>query len=452
MLEKWFHLKENKTNAKTEIIAGITTFMTMAYILAVNPDILSASGMDKNAILMATALAAFVGTMAMALLANYPFALAPGLGLNAYFAYTVCGQMGYSWQFALLAVFAEGLVFIILSLTNVREAIFNAIPMQLKKGVSVGIGLFVAFIGLQNGHIVANSDSTLVTVVNFRENFSTIGISALLALVGTFVIAILYVKRVKGAILIGILATWILGMICEAAGIYVVTPDAGFYSLFPAWSTFDLGAIGSTFGQCFRVDFSTFNLIDFLVIIFAFLFVDIFDTLGTLIGVANKANMLDKDGKLPKIREALLADAIATTTGAVLGTSTTTTFVESSAGVSEGGRTGLSSVVTAILFLLSIFLAPVFTAIPGFATAPALIFVGFLMITAVTEIDFNDMTEAIPAYLCLIAMPLLYSISEGIAFGVISYVVINLVTGNKKKITPLMYVLAILFVLKYAIL
>lgn len=452
MLEKWFHLKENKTNAKTEIIAGITTFMTMAYILAVNPDILSASGMDKNAILMATALAAFVGTMAMALLANYPFALAPGLGLNAYFAYTVCGQMGYSWQFALLAVFAEGLVFIILSLTNVREAIFNAIPMQLKKGVSVGIGLFVAFIGLQNGHIVANSDSTLVTVVNFRENFSTIGISALLALVGTFVIAILYVKRVKGAILIGILATWILGMICEAAGIYVVTPDAGFYSLFPAWSTFDLGAIGSTFGQCFRVDFSTFNLIDFLVIIFAFLFVDIFDTLGTLIGVANKANMLDKDGKLPKIREALLADAIATTAGAVLGTSTTTTFVESSAGVSEGGRTGLSSAVTAILFLLSIFLAPVFTAIPGFATAPALIFVGFLMITAVTEIDFNDMTEAIPAYLCLIAMPLLYSISEGIAFGVISYVVINLVTGNKKKITPLMYVLAILFVLKYAIL
>lgn len=452
MLEKWFHLKENKTNAKTEIIAGITTFMTMAYILAVNPDILSASGMDKNAILMATALAAFVGTMAMALLANYPFALAPGLGLNAYFAYTVCGQMGYSWQFALLAVFAEGLVFIILSLTNVREAIFNAIPMQLKKGVSVGIGLFVAFIGLQNGHIVANSDSTLVTVVNFRENFSTIGISALLALVGTFVIAILYVKRVKGAILIGILATWILGMICEAAGIYVVTPDAGFYSLFPAWSTFDLGAIGNTFGQCFRVDFSAFNLIDFLVIIFAFLFVDIFDTLGTLIGVANKANMLDKDGKLPKIREALLADAIATTAGAVLGTSTTTTFVESSAGVSEGGRTGLSSAVTAILFLLSIFLAPVFTAIPGFATAPALIFVGFLMITAVTEIDFNDMTEAIPAYLCLIAMPLLYSISEGIAFGVISYVVINLVTGNKKKITPLMYVLAILFVLKYAIL
>lgn len=452
MLEKWFHLKENKTNAKTEIIAGITTFMTMAYILAVNPDILSASGMDKNAILMATALAAFVGTMAMALLANYPFALAPGLGLNAYFAYTVCGQMGYSWQFALLAVFAEGLVFIILSLTNVREAIFNAIPMQLKKGVSVGIGLFVAFIGLQNGHIVANSDSTLVTVVNFRENFSTIGISALLALVGTFVIAILYVKRVKGAILIGILATWILGMICEAAGIYVVTPDAGFYSLFPAWSTFDLGAIGSTFGQCFHVDFSAFNLIDFLVIIFAFLFVDIFDTLGTLIGVANKADMLDKDGKLPKIREALLADAIATTAGAVLGTSTTTTFVESSAGVSEGGRTGLSSAVTAILFLLSIFLAPVFTAIPGFATAPALIFVGFLMITAVTEIDFNDMTEAIPAYLCLIAMPLLYSISEGIAFGVISYVVINLVTGNKKKITPLMYVLAILFVLKYAIL
>lgn len=452
MLEKLFRLKENNTNVKTEVVAGITTFMTMAYILAVNPDILSASGMDKNAILMATALAAFIGTLAMALLANYPFALAPGLGLNAYFAYTVCGQMGYSWQFALLAVFAEGLIFIVLSLTNVREAIFDAIPLQLKKGVSVGIGLFVAFIGLQNGHIVANSDSTLVTVVNFRENFSTIGISAVLALIGTFIIAILYTKRVKGSILIGIIATWVLGMICEVAGIYTVDVENGFYSLFPAWSTFDLTAIGSTFGQCFKADLSGVNWLDFFVIIFAFLFVDMFDTLGTVIGVANKAKMLDKDGKLPKIREALLADAIATSAGAVLGTSTTTTFVESSAGVSEGGRTGLASVVTGFLFLISIFLAPVFCAIPGFATAPALIFVGFLMITAVAEIDFNDLTEAVPAYLCLIAMPLLYSISEGIAFGVISYVIVNLVTGNKKKITPLMYVLAVLFVLKYVFL
>lgn len=449
MLEKLFHLKENNTDVKTEVIAGITTFMTMAYILAVNPSILSASGMDKNAILMSTAIAAFIGTMAMALLANYPFALAPGLGLNAYFAYTVCGTMGYSWQFALLAVFAEGLLFVVLSLTNVREAIFDAIPLQLKKGVSVGIGLFVAFIGLQNGHIVANSDSTLVTVVNFRENFNTVGISAVLALVGTFIIAILYAKKVKGSILIGIVVTWVLGMICEATGIYVVTPDAGFYSLFPSWSTFDLTAIGTTFGQCFNVDLGSIKWVDFAVIMCAFLFVDMFDTLGTLIGVANKADMLDEDGKLPKIREALLADAIATSAGAVLGTSTTTTFVESSAGVSEGGRTGLTSTVTALLFLASIFLAPVFTVIPGSATAPALIFVGFLMITAVTEINFDDLTEAVPAYLCLIAMPLLYSISEGIAFGVISYVGINLATNNRKKITPLMYVLAVLFILKY---
>lgn len=449
MLEKFFQLKENKTNVKTEVIAGITTFMTMAYILAVNPSILSASGMDKNAILMATAIAAFIGTLAMALLANYPFALAPGLGLNAYFAYTVCGEMGYSWQIALFAVFVEGLIFIVLSLTNIREAIFNAIPLQLKKGVSVGIGLFVAFIGLQGANIVANSDSTLVTVVDFRTDFSTVGIGALLAIIGTFIIAILYAKKVKGSILIGILATWVLGMICEATGIYTVDVENGFYSLFPAWSSFNLGAIGSTLGQCFKADFGAIKILDFVVIIFAFLFVDIFDTLGTLIGVANKADMLDEEGKLPRIKQALLADAIATSAGAVLGTSTTTTFVESSAGVSEGGRTGLSSVVTGLLFLVSIFLAPVFCAIPSFATAPALIFVGFLMVTAVAEINFDDLTEAIPAYLCLIAMPLLYSISDGIAFGVIAYVVVNLVTGKAKKITPLMYILAVLFILKY---
>jgi len=452
MLEKMFKLKENNTTVKTEVIGGLTTFMTMAYILAVNPSILSASGMDKNAILMATAIASFIGTMAMALLANYPFALAPGLGLNAYFAYTVCGQMGYPWQVALLAVFVEGLIFIVLSLTNVREAIFNAIPLTLKKGVSVGLGLFVAFIGFQNGHLVVNSDSTLVTVVNFKENFSTIGISAVLALVGLFIIAILNVKKVKGAILIGILATWVLGMICQVVGIYTVDVEAGFYSLFPSWADFNLGAIGQTFGQCFNVDFAQVRITDFIVIICAFLFVDMFDTLGTLIGVANKADMLDKNGKLPKVKEALLADAIATSAGAVLGTSTTTTFVESSAGVVEGARTGLASVVTGFLFLLSIFLAPVFTTIPGFATAPALIYVGFLMVSAVTEIDFNDITEAVPAYLCLIAMPLMYSISEGIAIGVISYVIINLVAGKSKKITPLMYILAVLFIMKYFLL
>lgn len=449
MLEKLFKLKSNNTNVKTEVIAGITTFMTMAYILAVNPSILSAAGMDSNAILMATALAAFIGTLAMAFLANYPFALAPGLGLNAYFAYTVCGAMGYSWQIALLAVFVEGLIFIVLSVTNVREAIFNAIPIQLKKGISVGIGLFVAFIGLQNAGIVVNSDATLVTVINFRENFNTAGISALLAVIGTFLIAILYIKGVKGSILIGIFATWILGIICQLTGLYSVTPDADFYSLLPSWSSFNLGAIGTTFGQCFKADFGSIKILDFIVIILAFLFVDVFDTLGTLIGCANKAGMLDKEGKLPRIKQALLADAIATSAGAVLGTSTTTTFVESSSGVAEGGRTGLTSVVTGLLFLLAIFFAPIFTAIPGFATAPALLFIGFLMIMDITQIDFKDLTEAIPAYLCLLTMPLLYSISEGIAVGVIAYVVINLICGKAKKITPLMYILAVLFVCKY---
>ena len=450
MLEKMFKLKENNTDVKTEVIGGLTTFMTMAYILAVNPSILSASGMDANAIVMATALAAFIGTLCMALLANYPFALAPGLGLNAYFAYTVCGAMGYSWQIALLAVLVEGIIFIVLSLTNVREAIFNAIPMQLKKGVSVGIGLFVAFIGLQNGHIVVNSDSTLVTVVDFTENFNTVGISALLCLIGLIIIAILHIKNVKGSFLIGIFATWILGIICQLTGLYQVDIDAGFYSLLPTqWISFDFSSLGLTFGQCFKADMSGIKALDFVVIIFAFLFVDMFDTIGTLIGVANKADMLDENGKLPKIKQALLADAIATSAGAVLGTSTTTTFVESSAGVAAGARTGLASVVTGLLFLLSIFLAPVFCAIPGFATAPALIFVGFLMITTVGDINFKELTDAIPAYLCIIAMPLMYSISEGIAIGVVSYVVINLICGKHKKITPLMYILAVLFVCKY---
>ncbi|MDD6191656.1 MAG: NCS2 family permease [Lachnospiraceae bacterium] len=451
MLEKMFKLNENNTNVKTEVIGGITTFMTMAYILAVNPSILSASGMNPNAIVMATALAAFIGTLCMALMANYPFALAPGLGLNAYFAYTVCGAMGYSWQFALLAVFIEGIIFIILSLTNVREAIFNAIPMQLKKGVSVGIGLFVAFIGLQNGYLVASSDSTKVTVVNFTENFHTTGICALLCFIGVMIIAVLHHKNVKGSFLIGIFATWILGIICQLTGIYVVDVETGFYSLIPThFVSVDFSSLGETFGACFSsAATSDIKILDMIVIVFAFLFVDMFDTIGTLIGVANKADMLDEEGKLPRIKQALLADAVATSAGAVLGTSTTTTFVESSSGVSEGARTGLASVVTGLLFLLAIFFAPLFTTIPGFATAPALIFVGFLMITAVVDIDFSDATEAVPAYLCLLAMPLMYSISEGIAVGVISYVVINVCAGKAKKIHPLMYVLAVLFVLKY---
>lgn len=444
MLEKFFKLKENGTDVKTEVIGGVTTFMAMAYILAVNPSILSASGMDAQAILIATALASFVGTMCMALMANYPFALAPGLGLNAYFAFTVCGTMGYSWQFALFAVFAEGIIFLVLSLTNVREAIFDSIPLQLKKGVSVGIGLFIAFIGLENGNIVVNSDSTLVTFVNFREDFTNVGVCALLALIGLLIISVLYVKKVKGAILIGIFATWFLGIIAQLTGLYTGL------SVLPVWSDFNIAAIGQTFGKCFTAEaFANFNVLDFFAIMCAFLFVDIFDTLGTLIGCADKAKMLDKDGKLPRIKPALLADSIATSVGAIFGTSTTTTFVESSSGVSEGARTGLASVVTALLFLVSIVLSPIFIAIPSFATAPALIFVGFLMIMAVKDISFENPIEAIPAYIALLTMPLTYSISDGIAFGIISYVILHVFGGKAKDVKPLMYILAVLFILKY---
>lgn len=452
MLEKFFKLKENNTNVKTEVMAGLTTFMTMAYILAVNPSILSATGMDANAVLIATALASFVGTMLMALLANYPFALAPGMGLNAYFAYTVVIQMGYSWQIALFAVFVEGLIFIVLSLTNVREAIFNAIPLTLKSAVSVGIGLFIAFIGLQDAKLVVNSDATLVTYQTFRENAESVGVGAILALIGVFVTAILLIKKVKGGILFGILITWVLGIICEFCGIYVPNPDAGMYSVIPtAIVSFDFSSFGSTFGQVFTADFSAINIMDFIVIMFAFLFVDMFDTLGTLIGVASKADMLDEDGKLPRIKPALLSDAIATSVGAIFGTSTTTTYVESASGVTEGGRTGLTAVVTGLLFLLALIFSPLFLTIPSFAVAPALIIVGFYMMGAVVKINFEDMSDAIPAFLCIVAMPLAYSISEGIAIGVISWTLINLITGKakEKKISVVMYILTVLFILKY---
>ena len=452
ILEKWFHLKENHTDVKTEVIAGITTFMTMAYILAVNPNVLGAAGMDSGAVFTATALAALVGTLMMAAFANYPFVLAPGMGLNAYFAYTVVSQMGYSWQMALAAVFLEGLVFILLSLTNVREAIFNAIPMNLKQAVSAGIGMFIAFIGLQNAKIVVGS-STLVSMYSFKASiadgtFQTVGITVLLALIGVLVTGVMVVKNVKGNILWGILITWILGMICQAAGLYVPNPELGMFSMFPDLSGgFGIKSMASTFMQ---MDFSRILSIDFLVVMFAFLFVDLFDTLGTLIGVASKADMLDKDGRLPRIKGALMADAVGTSLGAVFGTSTTTTFVESAAGVAEGGRTGLTGLVAAVLFGLSLFLSPIFLVIPSFATAPALIIVGFLMFTSVTKISFTDYTEALPAYICLIAMPFLYSISEGISMGIISYVVIHLLSGKvkEKKISILMYVLALLFVLR----
>ena len=451
MLEKVFKLKKNGTTVKTEIMAGITTFMTMAYILAVNPNILSDAGMDASAVLLATAIASFVGTCCMAFMANMPFVLSAGMGLNAYLAYTVVGELGYSWQIALLAVFVEGLIFIVLSLTNVREAIFNAIPLTLKRGVSVGIGLFIAFIGLQNAGLAVDA-TTLVTITSFTDNFTTHGVCALLALIGVLITAALHIKKVRGSILLGIVATWVLGIICQLTGLYVPNADAGFYSVIPTkFISADFSALGKTMGQCFKVDFASIKVLDFIVVIFAFLFVDLFDTLGTLIGVATKANMLDKDGRLPAIKPALMADAVGTTVGAALGTSTVTTFVESASGVSTGGRTGLTALTAAVLFLLSTLFAPLFTVIPSFATAPALIMVGFLMVSSVVEIRFDDenLGEAIPAYIAIIAMPLFYSISEGISLGIISYVVLNLLTGKAKKISPLMYVLAALFVLKY---
>ena len=450
MLERVFKLRENNTNVRTEVMAGITTFMTMAYILAVNPSILGDAGMDPTAVLIATCLASFIGSICMALMANMPFVLSAGMGLNAYFAYTVVLGFGYSWQVALLAVFVEGLIFIALSLTNVREAIFDSIPLALKHAVSVGIGLFIAFIGLQSAGVIVGG-STLVGLVNFRNNFSTAGISALLALIGTFITAVLYIKNVRGSILFGILATWALGILCQFTGIYVPAPEAGYYSLLPTLGMTDFSKLGETFGQCFHVDFSGVGVFNFIVIVFSFLFVDLFDTLGTVIGVSSKANMLDEDGKLPRIRPVLMADAIATTAGAVLGTSTTTTFVESSAGVAAGGRTGLTALTSAVLFLVSTLFAPLFTAIPSFATTPALVFVGFLMFTNITKIDMDDrpMTETVPAYLCLLMMTLSYSIAEGISFGMISYVGLNVVCGKGKQVKPLMYVLAALFVCKY---
>ena len=449
-MENFFKLKEHGTDVKTEVIAGLTTFMTMAYILAVNPSILGATGMDTGAIFTATALASAIGSFCMALFANLPFVLSAGMGLNAYFAYTVVLGMGYSWEVALTAVFVEGIIFIILSLTNVREAIFTAIPASLKVAVSVGIGLFITFIGLQNAHIVVDG-STLVGLFSFNGSvkagtFQSEGITVVLALIGLLITAFLVIKNVKGNILLGILITWVLGIICQLTGLYVPNAEAGFYSLIPSGI---ISAPASVAPTLFKMDFSAMASLNFVVVVFAFLFVDIFDTLGTLIGCATKANMLDKEGKLPGIKGALMADAVGTTVGACLGTSTITTFVESSSGIAEGGRTGLTSIVSGLLFILALFFSPIFLAIPSFATAPALIVVGFFMMQSVAKINWSDMLEAIPAFICIFAMPFMYSISEGISFGVISFVVLNAVAGKAKKITPLMWVLAVLFILKY---
>lgn len=452
-LETTFKLRENKTSVRLELMAGLTTFMTIAYILAINPSILSKAGMDAGAVFMATALAACLGTLFMAVFANYPFALAPGMGLNAFFAYTVVGQMGYSWQVALAAVFIEGIIFILLSLTKVREAIFNCIPPALKYGVTSGIGLFIAFIGLQNAKIVIDGPF-LVALYPFKTalangEFYSTGIGALLAMIGILMTAVLTTKKFSGAILYGIIFTWILGIFCEITGVYVPNPALGMHSVVPDFSLgMGIPSVAPTFMQ---FDFSAVMSFNFVAVMLSFMFVDLFDTIGTLIGVASKAKMLDKDGKLPRVRGALLADAMATTCGAVLGTSTVTTTVESSAGVAAGGRTGLTALTVAALFLLSIFFAPLFLAVPLFATAPALVIVGFSMFSSMLNIDFNDLSEAIPAFIAAVAMPFTYSISEGISMGIISYVIINLASGSYryKKISVLVHILAIIFVLKY---
>ena len=453
-LERTFHLAEHHTTLRTEFFAGLTTFMTMAYILAVNPGILAAAGMDSGAVFTATALASALATILMALLSNYPFALAPGMGLNAYFAYTIVLKMGYSWQMALAAVFTEGLIFVVLSVTPVREQIFNAIPMCLKHAVSAGIGLFIAFIGLQNCGLVVAVDGTMVGMFSFSQSaaqgtFSTAGISALLALLGVLITGALVVKGVRGSILLGILATWLLGILCQLAGLYVPDAAAGFYSLLPDFSQgLAVPSLAPTFGQ---MDFTQLFSPDFLIVIFALLFVDVFDTLGGLIGIASEANMLDGQGRLPRIRGALLSDALGTCVGAVLGTSTTTTFIESAAGVSVGGRTGLSGLVTGGLFLLSLLFSPIFLAIPSFATAPALIIVGAMILKSIAKVDFQNPLEYLPAFLCVLSIPIFYSISEGTALGIISYAVLHLLAGGeaRRKDGPFIYVLAILFVLKY---
>lgn len=426
MFEKFFKLKENGTTPRTEIIAGITTFLTMAYILAVNPNILSAAGMDANALFTTTAIAAIVGTLVMALWAKLPFALAPGMGLNAFFAFSVVLGMGHTWQFALTAVLIEGVIFILLTIFNVREAIANAIPKSVRTAISAGIGLFIAFIGLQNAGVIVKHDATLVSLGDITTG------TALLGLIGLVITSVLIVKKVKGDLLIGIILTALIGIPMG------ITQINGFMSVPPS--------IEPIF---FQFEFSEIFTFDMLVIVFTFLFVDIFDTLGTLVGVSTKAGMLDKDGKIPNAKKAFMADAIGTTAGAILGTSTVTTYVESAAGVSEGGRTGMTALITALCFAVALFFSPVFLAIPGAATAPALILVGLYMLSPIKELDFSDFSETIPAFICIIAMPLAYSIAEGITLGVLSYVLINMIAGNFKKLSIGMYILAILFILKY---
>ena len=427
-MEKFFKLKERGTDVKTEIMAGITTFMTMAYILAVNPGILSASGMAFGKVFSATAIASAIACLVMALLANLPFALSAGMGLNAFFAYTVCIGMGHSWQFALTAIFCEGIIFVLLTFFNIREAIVNSIPESLKKAIAAGIGLFIAFIGLQNAGIIVGGATLVELSASWFKG------SAGVAMIGLVITAVLLALKVKGALLIGIVVTTIIGIpfgvTTYAGGSYL--PDAPYFCNF-------------AFKEIFASGQATF---DFIVVMFTFLFIDMFDTVGTLIGCAGKSGLMNKDGTIPNCKEALFADAIGTTVGAMLGTSTVTTFVESASGVAEGGRTGLTALTVSVLFLLSLFLEPLFGSIPSAATAPALIVVGVMMITPVTEIDFSDFSDAIPAFLTILFMCCAYSISDGIMFGILSYVIIKACTGKIKSIPVTTWVVAALFVAK----
>ena len=425
-MEKFFKLKENGTNVKTEIIAGITTFMTMAYILAVNPSVLSATGMDKGAVFTATVVSSIVATLIMGLLANLPFALAPGMGLNAFFAYTVVLGMGYSWQTALTAVFIEGIIFLILTIFNVREAIVNSIPLNMKRAISVGIGLFIAFIGLQNSKIIINNDATLISLGDITSG------SPLLAIIGLLITSLLLAYNVKGAILIGILLTTLIGI---PMGITQLSPYASF-------------APPSLEPVAFKLDFANIFHPNMFIVLFTFLFVDMFDTVGTLVGVCTKANMLTKSGEVPRCKQALFADAVGTIFGACMGTSTVTTYVESASGVAEGGKTGLTAVVAAVLFTISLFLSHIFLSIPSAATAPALIIVGLFMMTPILEIDLTDYTEAIPSFVCIIFMPFAYSIAEGITFGILAFTLLKLLTGRTKEITLFTWILSALLLIK----
>lgn len=426
MLKKLFGFDPAKTTVKTEIIAGITTFLTMSYILAVNPSMFSELSMPGGAVFTSTALAAIIGCVSMAFIGKLPFGLAPGMGLNAFFVYSVCLGMGYPWQFALTAVLIEGLIFIILTITNVREAIVNAIPASLRNAIGAGIGLFIAFIGLSSAGIVVSDPSTLVTLGDITSG------SALLAFIGIIITGFLYVKNVPGAILLGILITMIIGIpmgVTQFQGVFS-HPE----SIKPIFMQFQFDKIWS---------------LDMLSVVFTFLFIDMFDTVGTLIGVCAKANMVDEKGNIKRLKHAFMADSIATTAGAMLGTSTTTTYVESAAGVAQGGRSGLTALVVAGCFAIALFFSPLFLSIPSAATAPALVLVGLMMMEPVTKIKFDDFAESIPAFICIIVMPLTYSISNGILIGMITYVLMNMICGNFKKITPVMYILAVIFILNY---